>query len=361
MKKKLTLSLLILLLISSFIYAGEYKFLFGALGMHEDQLAGIGPTYLDIGIGKTDITFIENNSTEFQLYAGGGTEKRKLWNDITTGSNDAANQIDVDLVRADLKFRLNQGFFKDVLTASIAYDGIYEYFKSGAELGANTCYPDLANKNNLGTYFTTYLKLDFMNDDMFTQDGFSAKADFTYAPEMLNSWIGKSDFYSANLDLQFAKTLNITKAYDTDRNLFSLVLVDRVVVNYTDGTAVPTYYRKSISLGRKVRGFSGFSYNNQLTVVNNLDLRISVFEIDEISFARVFPRFNFFFDAGYGMLNYVNTTTPEENLIASTGVQATISVSDFADLGYQFAYILAGDNFESGSKVVGSLTLMLDF
>lgn len=361
MKKKLTLSLLILLLISSFTYAGDYKFLFGALGMHEDQLAGIGPTYLDLGIGRTDITFIENNSTELQLYVGGGTEKRKLWNSTTDGSNASANEIDLDLIRGDLKVRLNQGFFEDVLTASVAVDGIFEYFQSGANMGANTYYPDLEGQNNLGTYFTASLKLDYMNDDMFTQDGFSSKVDFAYAPEVINSFVGKSDFYSANLDLQFAKTLNITKAYDTDRNLFSLVLVDRVVVNYTDGDAVPTYYRKSISLGRKVRGFSGFSYNNKLTFVNNLDLRISVFELDEISFARVFPRFNFFFDAGYGMLDYINTNTAEENIIASTGVQATISVSDFADLGYQFAYILAGENFESGNKVVGSLTLMLDF
>lgn len=361
MKKKLSLFCVLLVFVSSFTYSSDYKFLFGALGMHEDQLAGIGPTYLDIGIGKTDVTFIEGNSTEFQFYLGGGTEKRKLWNSKSDGSNAASHLFAVDLIRADWEFGIKQGFFSDVLTASLSYDGIFEYFKDNANLGDNTYYPDLSGDNNLGSYFTGGLELNFMIDDMFIQDGFLAKTEVAYAPLTLNKFIGKSDFYSANLEINYAKTIKLKKAYDTERNLFSLVVVDRFVTNYTDGNCVPTYYRNQISLGRKVRGFSNFSYNNKLTFVNNLDLRVSVFELDEIKFARIFPRFNFFLDAGYGMLEYVNTSTSENNLIASTGVQATLCISDFASLGYQFAYIIAGDNFENGTSSVGSLVLMLDF
>ncbi|MGD1822985.1 MAG: hypothetical protein ACPKM0_09535 [Pleomorphochaeta sp.] len=359
MKKKLTLFCVLLVFVSSFTFSSDYKFLFGAIGMHEDQLGGIGPTYLNLGIGQTDITLIEDNTTEIQYYLGGGTEKRTMWNSTTDGSN-GVNDVTLDLIRVDWKARLNQGFFDDVLTASVAYDGIYEYFKSGAEID-NSYYPDLESDNNLGTYFTGDLKLNFMVDDMFVQDGFLADAEFTYAPLALNSIFGMSDFYSANLELNFAKTLHVSKAYDTGRNLFSLVLVDRVVANYTDGDCVPTYFRKEISLGRKVRGFSSYSYNNKLTFVNNLDFRISVYELDEIKFARIFPRFNFFVDVGYGMLEYVNTSKEENNLIASTGVQATICVSDFASIGYQFAYILKGENYATESSTNGSLVLMLDF
>jgi hypothetical protein len=362
MKKKLTLFCLLLIFVSSFTFSSDYKFLFGALGMHEDYLAGIGPTYLNIGVGKTDFNFLEDNSTELQFYVGGGLEKRTLWNDKTTGENAAANGFDLDVIRADWKVRLKQGFFNDVLTASLAYDGIYEYYSDGAGF-SSTVYPDLEGDNLLGTYFTGGLFLDFMNDDMFVQDGVSLETEFSIAPEQINSLIGESDFYSANAELIFAKTLLYTPAYDTGRNLFSLVLVDRFVANYTDGDAVPTYFRKSISLGRKVRGFSSYSYNNKLTFVNNLDLRVSLYEIDEIKFARVFPRFNFFVDVGYGMLEYVNTSVSENNLIASTGVQATICVSDFASLGYQYAYVLKGDNFDLDQSLVsvGSLVLMLDF
>ena len=365
MKKKFTVFCLLLVFVSSLAFSSNYKFLFGALGMHPDYLGGIGPTYVDVGIGKTDLQFLENNSTELQAYLGGGLEKRTLWNSTSDGTQDASNDFTVDLFRADWKFRLKQGLFSDVLTASLAYDGIFENYNSKSEvfLTTNDIYPDMNYDQNLGTYFTFGLKLDFMNDDMFVQDGFSIDSEVSYAPLLLNQIVGKSDFYSGNVKFNFAKTLMHTRANDTDRNLISLVLVDRFVVNYTDGSAVPTYFRKSISLGRKVRGFSNFSYNNKLTFVNNLDLRVSVFELDEISFARVFPRFNFFVDVGYGMLEYVNTTVAEDNLIASAGVQATISISDFADLGYQLAYIIAGDNLakDATGVTVGSLTLMLDF
>lgn len=363
MKKKITLLCIFLVFVSSFTFSSDYKFLFGALGMHEDYLMGIGPTYLNVGLGKTDWNFIEGNTTELQTYLGGGLEKRSLWNSKTTGSNAAANKFSLDLIRADWKVRLNQGLFSDLVTASLAYDGIFEYFKDGANLTNSTFYPDLNGQNNLGTYFTAGLKLDLMNDDMFIQDGFLLDTEFSIAPVQVNSFFGKSDFYSANAEVNIAKTIISRQAYDSGRNLFSLVLVDRFVANYTDGDCVPTYFRKSISLGRKVRGFSSYSYNNKLTFVNNLDLRVSVFELDEISFARVFPRFNFFLDVGYGMLEYVNTSVSEENLIASTGVQATICISDFASLGYQFAYVLKGDNFDKDQThvSVGSLVLMLDF
>lgn len=364
MKKKIALFCLMLMFVSSFTFSSDYRFLFDSLGMHEDYLGGIGPTYLNVGIGKTDLNFIKDNTTELQFYIGGGLEKRNLWNSITDGTNAADNIVSVDLVRADWKFQLNQGFFNDVLTASIAYDGIFEYYKDKIGFSNNyTYYPDLVDDNLLGTYFTGGLFLDFMNDDMFVQDGVSVETEFSIAPEQINSLIGLSDFYSANVELIFAKTLLDRQAYDTGRNLFSLVLVDRVVANYTDGSSVPTYFRKSISLGRKVRGFSNYSYNNKLTFVNNLDFRVAFYEIDEIKFARVFPQFNFFVDVGYGMLEYVNTNYSEENLIASTGVQATINVNDFASLGYQYAYVLKGYNFDKDpTRVsVGSLVLMLDF
>ena len=363
MKKKITLFFILLMFVSSFTFSSNYRFLFGALGMHEDYLGGIGPTYLNVGVGKTDLNFIEDNTTELQFYLGGGLEKRTLWNSVTDGSNAADNEVSLDLVRADWKFKLNQGFFNDVLTASIAYDGIFEYYTDKSDFTDYTYYPDLVDDNSLGTYFTGGLKLDFMEDNMFTQDGFLVDTEFSWAPEQLNSLIGYADFYSANVELNFAKTLLIRKAYDTGRNLFSLVLVDRVVANYTDGSSVPTYFRKNISLGRKVRGFSNYSYNNKLTFVNNLDFRVAFYELDEIKFARVFPQFNFFVDVGYGMLEYVNTSYSEENLIASTGVQATINVNDFASLGYQYAYVLKGYNFDKDQTrvSVGSLVLMLDF
>jgi hypothetical protein len=362
MKKKIALFCLLLVFVSSLAFSGNNKFLFGALGMHADYLAGIGPTYLNVGLGKTDLDFIDGNTTELQLYLGGGLEKRNLWNSKLDGSNAAANIVTVDLIRVDWKARLKQGFYSDVLTASLAYDGIFEYFQDGADF-VSDYYPDLKGENNLGTYFTAGLNLNFMVDDMFIQDGFLVDTEFTIAPKAINSLFGESDFYSANAEIQFAKTIISSKAFDTGRNLFSLVLVDRFVTNFTDGGAVPTYFRKSISLGRKVRGFSSYSYNNKLTFVNNLDLRVSLFELDEIGFARVFPRFNFFVDVGYGMLEYVNTSVNESNLIASTGVQATICISDFASLGYQYAFVFMGDNFDKNQTnvSVGSLVLMLDF
>lgn len=366
MRKKVTLLCLLFVFVSSFAFSSDIGFLFGGIGMHPEYLGNIGPTYVNLGASKDDFNFVKDNTTELQLYLGGGFEQRQLWNHVTTG-DQISNSYNLNLIRADWKLRLKQGFYNDMLTASLAYDGIFEYFQDKDGIVASPIYPDLDSNNNLGTYFTAGLEFDWMNDDMFVQDGILVDTKFSLGPKAFNSAVGYSSFHSVNAEVDLAKTIVLSQAQETGRNLFSLVLVDRFVANYTNGDGVPTYFRKSISLGRKVRGFNSYYYNHKLTFVNNLDIRVSLYEIDEISFARVFPRFNFFFDVGYGMLDYVNTSVGADStdkLLASTGVQATICISDFVNLGYQYAYIIKGTSLDKTGQTrssVGSVVFILDF
>jgi hypothetical protein len=202
-----------------------------------------------------------------------------------------------------------------------------------------------------------------MEDTIFTQDGYSAELSYTYAPSLSFS---TSDFYSAILDIQFAKTLYTLKAARDGRNILSLVLVDRLASSYTDGESVPTSYQSKVALGNKVRGFAGYTYNTNFNVVNNLDLRVGTFEISEYSPLVFLPRFNFFLDTGYAAGNYLNSNVEidaADGFLMSTGLQATIDIADMVDLGYQIAYLINGSNLskDAGTSLVGSITFFLMF
>ena len=157
-------------------------------------------------------------------------------------------------------------------------------------------------------------------------------------------------------------------------NLFSVVLIDRVNVNWTDGSQVPVYASMPVSLGRKVRGFNTNSYNTNFTVVNNLDIRLSG---PEFFMDGVFPRLNLFFDVGWHAGNYLNTgyngvsaksaadmaeKYDLKRFLCSTGFQLEMCIFDFIDLGFQLSYLISGDNMRTpGQKFITGATFFLDF
>ena len=116
-------------------------------------------------------------------------------------------------------------------------------------------------------------------------------------------------------------------------------LVDRFNVNWTSGDKVPVYAQKQGSLGRKVRGYASYSYNSELTIVNNLDLR---FTSPALGVDGLYIRLNLFFDMGYGAGHFYNSEFRQNKFIASTGAQISFTIFDFIDLGYQLAYLIGG-------------------
>ena len=146
---------------------------------------------------------------------------------------------------------------------------------------------------------------------------------------------------------------------ENGKDMFTITLVDRGNVNWTDGSMVPVWAQGPVSLGRKVRGFNTWTYNTQFTAVNIFDVR---FAGPNLGVKGIFPSVILFYDIGYGCGKYFNTQISEGNFLMSTGVQVTVSFFDFIDLGYQVAYLFSGEKFSEGTKkVVASFTFFLDF
>jgi hypothetical protein len=364
MKKKLLITMMVATLTATTAFAGDFSFKFGSMAQHPDYLLGVIPTYLNVGVGYDGITLIDGNTTEFEYYVGSGFTQRSLYQDTTTGEQLAAGSDGTvaNIFSADGTIKMVQGFLEDdSLTATLGAKEGYDRVYSDDVLAGSTVYPDLAQQNNYYTLLTADLKYDKMEDNFFTQDGYSAELSFAYAPGLVSN---SSDFYSANLDLQYAKTLFTLEGTRDGRNLLSVVFIDRFETSYTDGDEVATSYQSNVALGNRVRGFSTYSYNTNLNFVNNIDIRVATFEMTEYPLFVYLPRFNFFFDTGYAMGDYLNSSVAIDSsdaLLMSSGVQATLSISDVIDLGYQIAYLIKGDNISENSNIVGSVTFFLQY
>lgn len=386
MVKKIMVTAVVLLLAVTSVFAAPLRFVFGDLGQHPEILMGFLPSYLLAGAGYRPVELIEGDVTEIQLLAGLGYNQRKVWQDYLSGKVVKEDPIVYDVLETDWILRFVQGFGdssvagKDLLTITAGYEGKLEFALDSMVKGQTRnngiqsvirslddrigtydgdIYPDLrGNRTALGSVLALQLKYDEMDDRMTTTDGFVAKADLKWAPSFLNGALdGKADYYSLTLNAVAAKTVF---AYsENGKDMFTITLVDRGNVNWTDGSMVPVWAQGPVSLGRKVRGFNTWTYNTQFTSVNNFDVR---FAGPNLGVKGIFPRVNLFYDIGYGCGKYFNTQISEGNFLMSTGVQVTVSFFDFIDLGYQVAYLFSGEKFSEGTKkVVGSFTFFLDF
>ncbi|MBR4477218.1 MAG: hypothetical protein IKO96_01170 [Spirochaetales bacterium] len=417
MKKALTVVLILALALCS-VFAGDFKFLFTELDQHPEILAGFLPTLTAIGAGYEGLSLIEGDLTQFQATIGGGYTQRVLFQDPVTGEPLISDQMLYDQIQVRWNLKFLQGFGdswvegKDLVTAYVGYEGRYEkaidsmkvhearfrgyadpvarekgktaipsldewfntHYDDGSGNGTlkgNKIYPDLADDYSaFMTNFYLGARLNLMEDKMVSNQGGLAEIKLQFAPSFLNN---KASYYSVTFNAVAGTTL-FEMSNKKGLNLFSVVLIDRVNVNWTDGSQVPVYASRPVSLGRKVRGFNTNSYNTNFTVVNNLDIRLAG---PEFLLDGVFPRLNLFFDMGWHAGNYLNTghngvaaasagamaeKYDLKRFLCSTGFQLEMCIYDFIDLGFQLSYLISGDNMKTpGEKFITGATFFLDF
>lgn len=392
MIKRLIIVLIVLFLALSSVYSSDWHFWVKDMEQHPEILWGFLPTYLYGGVGYRGFELIEGSTTDIQLMAGAGYIQRKLFQDPESGESSQmpveGGPIIYDVVQVDWALKFVQGFFdspvepdEDLLSITLAYEGKFEaaldsmaagkirsnwgsteVLSLAGYLGENynsDIYPDLkGNHQFLGTNFNLGFELDLMKDDIERNDGVLLNLDIDWAPLALNRALdGEADFYSVVFNAVGAKTLY---QYKTDsQHWFSIILVDRFNVNWTSGDKVPVYAQKQGSLGRKVRGYAPFSYNSELTVVNNFDIR---FTSPALGVKGLYVRLILFFDMGYGAGHFYNTDILQSQFIASTGAQLCVTFFDFIDIGYQVAYLINGRNYASGdTPFTSKFVFFLDF
>ena len=402
MKKAFTVLIVLILALCS-VFAGDFKFLFTELDQHPEILAGFLPTLTSIGVGYEGLELIPGNLTQIQATIGGGYTQRVLFQDPVTGKPLISNQLLYDDIQIRWNLKFLQGFGDswveglDLVTAYLGYEGRYEkgvdsmvlgqermrgyadpltkekgataipslndWF--GASKAGNSIYPDLADDYiAFMTNFYAGARLNLMDDKMVSNEGFLAELKLQFAPGFFNK---KASYYSITLNAVAGTTL-YELSDKKGLNLFSIVLIDRANVNWTDGSKVPVYASRPVSLGRKVRGFDTDSYDTNFTVVNNLDIRLAG---PEFLLDGIFPRLNLFFDMGYHAGNYFNTDYSAKSMadelglkqfLCSTGIQLEMCFFDFIDLGFQVSYLITGDNMRKpGERFITGATFFLDF
>ncbi|MCH3918565.1 MAG: hypothetical protein LKE40_14120 [Spirochaetia bacterium] len=316
--------------------------------------------YLNAGGGYKGFTAIKGNTTDFQALLGLGYISRDLWQN-SSGGGLADSSIENEYLRADLTLKAKQGFFNDDLTCYAGATSEFDYHLSGLQPDSSV-YPDLNDTTQLAQTLFAGALYDRMDDKGFVQNGYSIELKGSAGPSLLNE---ASSFVSFHAEARGAKTLFYIPTTRGKENLFSIVLVDRAMLDYTKGDKVPLSFQKHISLGSNVRGYASYSYNTEFTAVNNFDIRFSTYEFDSLPFSLLaFPRVVIFFDVGYAGGNYLNSDVScTDNILASTGIQMTVSVNDFIDLGYQMAYLLVDADYAGGSDthLTGEFLLRLAF
>lgn len=406
MKKVLAFAVVVLIAFSC-VFAGDVKFVLGELSQHPEVLFGFCPTLATVGASYEGLGLVDGNLTQLQAIAGGGYAQLVLFQDPSTGEPLLYDQGIYDSIQFRWNLKMLQGFGsswvegKDLVTVYAGYEGRFDknidsmavgkermhgyvdaslssfgesavktlenwFSTHGAVRASNAIYPDLAGGDTAFTNsFYVGARLNGMDDRMVSNEGVLAELRLQFAPSFLNK---KASYYSITLNAVAGTTLYELEDSSNGRNLFSIVVLDRVNVNWTDGGKVPVYAQQPVSLGRKVRGFNSGSYNTNFTVVNNLDVR---FAGPEPFVDGTFPRANLFFDMGFYAGDYLNTGISAssmaqkyglERFLCSTGVQLEVSFFDFFDLGLQVTYLIKGSNLrDPGSRVVMGATFFLDF
>lgn len=405
MKRFLALVVVVMLALSC-VFAGDVKFVLGELAQHPEVLFGFCPTLVTVGASYDGLELVEGNLTQLQVIAGGGYAQFVLYQDPSTGEPLLYDQGVYDSIQLRWSLKALQGFGtswvegKDLVTVYAGYEGRLEknidsmavgknrklgYAGSSLDVGktpvkaldvwfndhgaardSNVIYPDLAGGDtSFMNSFYFGARLNGMDDEMVSNEGVLAELKFQFAPGFANS---KASYYSVAFNAVAGTTLFELSSPSTGRNVFSIVVLDRVNLSWTDGSKVPVYAQQPVSLGRKVRGFNSGSYNANFAVVNNFDIR---FAGPEPLVDGIFPRLNVFFDMGYYAGSYLNTGKSAldmamayglERFLCSTGVQVEMSFFDTFDLGLQVAYLVNGRNMrDPWSPVIIGATFFLDF
>ena len=400
--KKLLLVIFLFLVICGTLTAKEnskFSFVFADLDQHPEILDGFLPTLLEVGMDYNLFKLSEDEITKIRFTLGGGYTQRQIYQHPLTGKPLDDHILIYDVIQVLWDLRFSQTFINNIML-NLGYKGRWEkpvdslllsgggipkpssiarkrgisgetdvvsiddWFKNemGDEVSKESTpiYPDFHEESNVFNILYTEFVYNKMKDTGVINDGYLVKLKIETALPFINK---NACYLGASLNAVASKTLYEIHS-NSNKNLFSIVLIDRVNISYGYGSAFPTFAQSSYSLGRKVRGFNSRSYNTNFSMVNNLDIRFSG---PEFPIKQIFPRLNVFLDIGYGTGNYFNTgyNTKEvkgNNFLASSGIQIEMDFFDMFDLGIEFAYLLSGKNVKNPSKnfQVGA-TFFLDF
>lgn len=368
MRKKIVW-LIILSCFLPFSLFASWSFAYDSWDGHPRIAGGLVPTAIRAGVVNDNLSLFAGWKTDFYLLGKAGYQERLVWQNPVSGSLLTANPLVYDQLLFDWTVGLRQyigpsqkhslfvgyrGSYEQALDSMIvgtALDSGTVQSLSAWFSGGDAIYGSLTG---IGTSLGFAYLFNNLVDTLTTVDGFSASALLWFGPMLLNS---NASYARIEGEARVAKTLFLLT--EEKRNLYSIVISDRLHASAVFGSLIPLSTQQTTSLGSKVRGFGTFQFPTDYSVANQFDLRLNG---PEPFLSGFFPRVVIFLDSGYGFGELYNTSLDQSFLIASTGISVTFTIRSYLDIGYEMAYLLAGTNDEyPGAVMVGKILAQLQF
>ena len=324
------------------------------------------PTGIDVTAGYRLSPWFADVDTILQATAGGGYEGLGTFrafdytpNTVEADAADPNGNLEFNSPNFQWQLGLRQGIIRDpaeqrnLLEAFLYYRGRYDRYLNGrhywgsdeAEIAAieashqawQSAYLGSDAYGIFGNSLFTGLTFDalHLNRRSRAYDGTYAEASFEFSP-YLPSVMGASDFWRVNFSTKSFWTLYEARP-ESPKNVFTIYAGSYFSIDYADARRqMPLYVMQTFGgtelregLADSVRGFEKYSWDTQLKIVHNFDLRFNLPVLYSFRGRDWLPGFVVYFDLGYGTLYWHDPSNTQGGFIGSTGIGLFLDLLGF--------------------------------
>lgn len=390
---------LLLILMGASAYAqdteNEFYFKLAKIRWYLFWGADLLPTGADFTVGYKGLSLIPGKETLLQITAGGGYDGF-----VTYRYPDGRPALPLDEPNYGFKKKefnsvmlewepgIRQGLIyndalkRNILEGFLFYRGHYDSYNGGrVKWGTNDAdaaiitqehqdYKDSSIFNDINGVFTNSIFTGFSYNGIKeqkahqTKNGVSAEASIEWDPNLKNS-SGNSDFDFLRFNFQMKGFYTIFDASpNKEMNTFSIYLGDNFVFDYLSGSNIPMYVMQTIGgttikngLGGYHRGFEQYTYDTNLKILNNLEIRMNLPAVHSKS---LIPGFLTYFDSGFYRGYTYDPGELKQGFLCSTGFGAYIDVFGVEYVRFYVHFPLVGDRVD-GKQMVTDINFSLHF
>ena len=355
------------------------------------------PTGIDVTLGCRIAPWFEGVETILQATIGGGYQGFGTFRDtdytpnfVETDTADPNGNLEFNSPNIQWQGGIRQGIAwnpaedRNLVEAFLFYRGRYDRYLNGrhywgssdSEIAAieasheawQSGYPGSDADGIFGNSLFAGLSYDTLHFDRRTKayEGTYAEASFEISP-YFPAVLGASDFWRVNLSTKTFWTLYEARP-EAAKNVFTIYAGSYFSIDYADASRqMPLYVMQSFGgtelrkgLADSVRGFEKYSWDTQLKIVHNLDLRFTLPVLCSFRGRDLLPGLVVYFDLGYGTSYWGEPGNTPGGFIGSTGVGLFV---DLLDLVYTHVYAhfpLIGDRID-GAPAALDLAISLHF
>jgi hypothetical protein len=350
------------------------------------------PTGIDVTIGYELLPWVAGLDTILQATLGGGYEGFATFRAIDYTPNtpvippevvaDPDGNLEFNSPNFQWQAGIRQGILwnqelnHNLLEAFLYYRGRYDRYLAGRHYwgSSEALINDIETTHEawqanylgsdasgiFGTSLFTGLAYDALRFDLRSKayDGAYAEASFEISPYFA-SVLGASDFWRLNFATKFFKTLYEARP-DTEKNWFTIYTGSFFSIDYADARRqMPLYVMQTLGgteprkgLANAVRGFEKYSWDTQLKIVHNLDLRFILPAIYSYRDRDLLPGLVVYFDLGYGTRYWGDPSNTPGGFLGSTGIGFFVDLLDVLHAQIYGHFPLIGQRIDAAPFVL---------